>query len=290
MAIGSTENMASALNAVKQIRSQLSTRQKLLLLLFADEACGGGAVVNLAKHARICKADSSEEIYDDLRSMSERGYLSISAVDGEECFCAFGIATAREVDDAIRHSGRQWRIECGPAVDGDEAQSRYIADRWNASGAGDRTLLEAGRGFGDLAKRGAATSNQDDETTKFVVENLASIEPFLSVARMYGFALTATPKGVQLLGNSHDEKAARLLCNICPVERSPWAKTTEIRPTRFSLRKRLAILFGKTPGHNCVSLRRERISSGDTDGFRYCEVRSNEGSMDMESVEGGNHV
>lgn len=142
MAIGSTENMASALNAVKQVRSQLSPRQKLLLLLLADEACGGGAAVNLSKHARICKAGSSEEVYNDIRSMATRGYLSISAVDGEECFCAFGIATAREVDDAIRRSGRQWRIEFGPAVDGDEAQSQYVADRWNASGAGDRTLLE----------------------------------------------------------------------------------------------------------------------------------------------------
>src|SRR5271168_2394086 len=54
------------------------------------------------------------------------------------------------------------------------------------------------------------------------VAELAKISRFLGVARRFGLAMTATPKAVEMLGQSTHPDAGDLLANVVHVDTDPW--------------------------------------------------------------------
>lgn len=62
------------------------------------------------------------------------------------------------------------------------------------------------------------------DNVEWIVDQLVGIQSFLEVARSYGFAVTATPKGRAVLNASKHPEVALIRDNICPIEDDPWSR------------------------------------------------------------------
>lgn len=117
MAIGSINNLAFALNEVKQGHLSSSASERLALIIVADEASSGGAIIDLDVLKKQLTHNTVAIAYRDLLILAQYGLLRVSDNHDGRCFCALPIADHSEIQRARQFLNCHWPFVRGPGTD-----------------------------------------------------------------------------------------------------------------------------------------------------------------------------
>lgn len=103
MSIGSIANTAFAHGAIKHSDIDMTSRERLLLLLIADACSAGLGWIELEYFARYTAAPDAVAVHEDLKSLARHGLISVSDIHDGDVAIALEIAEPDEIASAREH-------------------------------------------------------------------------------------------------------------------------------------------------------------------------------------------
>src|SRR5690606_30787923 len=112
MTIGSTANIAAALEAIKESRSPgaMPPIERLALLLISDRLGMGATQLDVRTLHALLGTEDPSEAKEAVTALSRRGLLLLSRWRDDVAFIGSTIATEQEISDARRALGCDWHF------------------------------------------------------------------------------------------------------------------------------------------------------------------------------------